>query len=205
MAKWKGITAEELLVLREIQRVNRQIREAAKQFGKHSGLYKQYETMIAPNDRIAFGVDMVRETKTGIIQISTSRRSVKEMMTYSSYAKRLKRLGKMDTVAARKEQYLKAHEIRTGYKAKTRKEKEEIFRNLLSEENALFREADGLWQEIYERIRKTGTKPVEWAEMKRLAKDARNDMESLKELIRIQKELLQRERWEAVRNVVEGY
>lgn len=205
MAKWKGITAPELIVLREIERINRQIREAAKQFGTSSGLYKQYETMIAPNDRIAFGVDMVRETKTGIIQLSASRRSVREMMTYSSYEKRLQRLGKMDTVATRKEQYIKAYEIRTGRKPRSRKEREEIFKGLISEENALFREADGLWQEIYERIRKTGTKPVEWEDMKRLAKDARSDRESLKELIRIQRELLQKERWEAVKNVVEGY
>lgn len=205
MAKWKGITAEELLMLREIQRVNRQIREAANVFGKHSGLYRQYQTLIAPYGKIGFGIDQVRETADGVLQLSTGRRQVKEMLLYTQYQNRLQRLGKMPTVHQVKQQYLKAHEVRSGKKVKGRKAQKEVFENLVNEENLLFREADELWQDIYKRIRQTGERPVEWAELKSLAKSARSDIDSLRRMVELQKEVLAKERWEAVRNVVDGY
>ena len=40
--RWKGMTADQLLIKREIGRINRQIRQAAAVFGTESGLYKHY-------------------------------------------------------------------------------------------------------------------------------------------------------------------
>lgn len=205
MATWKGMTAEELLVKREIDRVNRQIRQAAQTFGTDSPLYKHYLTLIAPDSKISFGHDMVRETKQGVIQLSVSRRAVTEMMTYSQYSKRLQRLSNQPTVREAKQQFVKAYEEHFQTELKTRKEREAAIQETLSKAKGLFEDINELLADYYKLERKTGHKYVGYAEAKKLSGGywtSVQDLELMKE--KLQKVLNQQDK-RIVKNVVEGY
>ena len=203
--QWKGMTADELLVKREIDRVNRQIREAVKAFGQDSRLYHQYVNTIAPRGLIGFGVDMVRETKEGVIQLSVSKKSIREMMNYSQYQKRLQQLGRLQTVQQAKQQYLKSAELRKGRKAKTRAEKKEFLESAIKRTNVLFGKVSDLWFQYYELERKAGEKFKSHDEIKALSKGYWTTEEDLEKMIQKLETEINAERHEAVKNVLEGY
>lgn len=203
--RWKGMTADELLVKREIDRVNRQIREAVKAFGEESRLYHQYLNTIAPKGLIGFGVDMVRETKEGVIQLSVSKKSIREMLNYSQYQKRLQQLGRLQTVQQAKQQYLRSAEIRKGRKAKSRAEKKEFLESAIQRTNVMFGKVSDLWQQYYELEKKTGEKFKSHEEIKALSKGYWTSEEDLEKMADMLQQEIQQERHEAVKNVLEGY
>lgn len=114
MSKWKGITADELIVLRQIERINFQLRSIAKEFGTNSRLYKHYEnflTSTGKNTLVEGG--LLRETSSGVLQLRADRRSIVEYQ-YTAYQKALNRVGRFQTVGQRKQQMLRAYEKRKG-------------------------------------------------------------------------------------------
>ena len=203
--RWKGMTADELLVKREIDRVNRQIREAVQAFGEDSRLYHQYLNTIAPKGLIGFGVDMVRETKEGVIQLSVSKKSIREMLNYSQYQKRLQQLGRLQTVQQAKQQYLRSAEIRKGRKAKSRAEKKEFLESAIQRTNVMFGKVSDLWQQYYELEKKAGEKFKSHEEIKALSKGYWTSEEDLEKMADMLQQEIQQERHEAVKNVLEGY
>lgn len=120
--RWKGITADELTVLREIERINYQIRQTVKEFGKDSRLYQQYESILAPMNRpgLVHGM-MAGHNKAGVLQLSIKKKDIKEYVL-GSYKRDLQQLGKMQTVGQVKKEMVKAYETRTRQKVKTRAE-----------------------------------------------------------------------------------
>lgn len=203
--QWKGMTAEELLIKREIDRINRQIREAVKAFGEDSRLYKQYLNVIAPKGLIGFGMDMVRETKAGVIQLSVSKKAIKEMKDYTAYQKRLQQLGRLQTVQQAKQQYLKSAELRKGRAARSRAEKKEWLEAAIHRTNVLFGKVSELWFQYYELERKAGEKFKSHEEIKALSKGYWTSEEDLEKMIEKLESEIQNERHEAVHNVLEGY
>lgn len=204
--RWKGMTAEQYMIKREIDRINRQIRQAAKVFGTEGGLYKHYETLIAPNSQIAFGHDMVRETKEGIIQLSVSRHAIIEMQNYTQYGKRLQQLGKVPTVQATRQQYIKAYEEQhPGEKVKSRSQKEKAVETVREQLRGLFYDVSRLLEEYYKLERKEGGRFVSHSKLKSLSKGHGSTIADLKAMKEVIEKTLNGEDREIVRNVLEGY
>lgn len=117
----------------EIKRINRQITQAAKVFGKDSRLYQQYETLLFPKSGAGIGQGvifqgekaqfMTRENKQGVIQISRSKRAIEQIEMISQFQKNLQQLSKMQTVQKTKEKIIEKYQERTGIELKTAAEK----------------------------------------------------------------------------------
>lgn len=109
MGKWKGMTTEELQVLREIERINFQIRSAAKEFGMNSRLYHQYENMLFPRSGLGLGSGrMHRHMESGVVQLRTDKGAIRQYVL-GSYRKDLKQLGRMETVGEVKKHMVSAY------------------------------------------------------------------------------------------------
>ena len=203
--RWKGMTAEQLLIKREIDRINRQIRQAAAVFGTESGLYKHYLTVIAPNSQISFGYDMVRENAQGIIQLSVSRKSIVQMQQFTQYNKRLQQLGRIPTVQATRQQYIKSYEERTGKKVKSRSDREKAIQSVHEELRGLFYDVSDLLQEYYKLEKKEGGRFVNHDQLKGLSKGYRSGIKTLQKMKDILEKTIRGEDREIVKNVLEGY
>lgn len=203
--RWKGMTADEYLAKREIDRINRQIRQAAAVFGTESGLYKHYLTLIAPGSQISFGHDMVRENAQGIIQLSVSRKSIVQMTQYSQYKKRLEMLGKVPTVQATREQYIKSYEERTGKKVKSRSDRQKAIQSVHEELRGLFYDVNALLEQYYALEKKTGGRFVNHTKLKQLSKGHRSGIATLKKMKETLEKTISGEDAEIVKNVIEGY
>ena len=109
MAKWKGITADELIVLREIERINYQMRSAAKEFGMNSRLYNQYVNMLFPRSGTGLGSGrMHRLMESGVVQLRTDKAAVKQYVI-GSYKRDLKQLSRIQTVSQTKQNMINAY------------------------------------------------------------------------------------------------
>lgn len=203
--RWKGMTADQLLIKREIDRINRQIRQAAAVFGTESGLYKHYLTVIAPNSQISFGHDMVRENAQGIIQLSVSRKSIVQMQMYTQYGKRLQQLGKIPTVQATRQQYVKSYEERTGKKVKGRSEREKAIQSVHEELRGLFYDVSSLLEEYYKLEKKEGGRFINHDKLKKLTKGHKSGIKTLQKMKDILEKTISGEDREIVKNVIEGY
>lgn len=150
MGKWKGITANELIMLRQIERINFQLRQAVKEFGKDSRLYGQYENLLTSTRKntLADG-GLIRETSTGILQLKVGKRSIREYMNYTSYEKSVNRLLKMQTVGQVKESMIKAFHARTKINVKTRAERKAAFESEKKLDAHLFHELDRILYQYY--------------------------------------------------------
>lgn len=205
MARWKGMTADQLLIKREIDRINRQIRQAAAVFGTESGLYKHYLTLIAPHSQISFGHDMVRENAAGVIQLSVSKKSIIEMQNYTQYSKRLKQLGNVPTVQATRQQYIRSYEARTGEKVKSRSEQEKAITSVREEMKSLFYDVGDLLREYYELERKYGSRFASHDEIKALSKGYNSSIADLQAMKARLEATIAGEDRAIVKNVLEGY
>lgn len=195
MAKWKGITADQLIVLRQIERVNYQLRAIAKEFGTESRLYKHYENFLtsARKNSLAEG-DMLRETKEGVLQLRADKRSVIDYQ-YTAYQKALNRLSRFQTVGQRKQQMLAAYQKRTG------KDLTDATRKMI---RAAYEEEKGFEKEVYETVNDTlfryyelekkvanGKEFISHDDLRRLSKGSHTSGDDLKEMLRIAKEELE--------------
>ena len=174
MAKSRFESAEQWETKREIDRINRQIKQAFSKFGADSRLAKQYQTILqgsesrilrdslsnqqALNMRTGQTEPIVRFTKDGIPQISTGKATLNEFTKISSMQAQLKNLGRMQTVQTAQRQMIQAYEQRTGQKVKGRAGKEIAIREELKQyktDETILR--DYLAQ-LYEYERKNGVK-----------------------------------------------
>lgn len=203
--RWKGMTAEQLLIKREIDRINRQIRQAATVFGTESGLYKHYLTLIAPNSQISFGHDMVRENKQGIIQLSVSRKSIVEMQQFSQYGKRLQQLGKVPTVQQTRQEYLKTYEQQTGRKVKGKREAAKAISEVREQVKGLFYDVSTLLEQYYTLEKKQGGRFKNHSQLKAMSKGYRSGMKDLQAMKDMLEKTIAGEDNEIVKNVLEGY
>lgn len=150
MAKWKGITATELIMLRQIERINFQLRQAVKEFGTESRLYGQYENILtATRKNTLADAGLIRETSSGILQLKADKRSIREYMNYTSYEKTVDRLLKMQTVGQTKQAMINAYSARTKMQVKTRAERKAAFESEKRLDNYLFSELDRILYQYY--------------------------------------------------------
>lgn len=186
MAKSRFESAEQWQTKREIDRINRQIKQAFSKFGADSRLAKQYQTILqgseqrilrdslsnqqALNMRTGQTEPIIRYTKDGIPQISTGKATLNEFTKISSMQTQLKNLGRMQTVQTAQRQMIQAYEQRTGQKVKGRAGKEIAIREELKQyqtDETILR--DYLAQ-LYEYERKNGVKLKAVQEIKDMSK-----------------------------------
>lgn len=174
MAKSRFENAEQWQTKREIDRINRQIKQAFSKFGADSRLAKQYITILqgsenrmlegsisktrALNQRTGQSEPIMRYTADGIPQISTGKATLREFSTISQMQGMLKNLGRMQTVQTAQRQMVAAYEERTGKKVKGRAGKEFA----ISEELKQYRTDETVLRDylsqLYEYERKNGVK-----------------------------------------------
>lgn len=199
--KYEGKALE---IKKEIDRINRQIRQAAKTFGTESKLYLQYVRIIAPSGVIGLGPDMVRETKGGVIQLSMSKKAIKEYQDYTAYEKRLQRLGKMQTVAETKKQYIEAYRerMKIDKPIKGRYEQQRAIEVEIQREQLLFDEVGELLYEYYNLEKKAGGRFTSHDEIKKMSKGQKSSIEELQAMRDKLREEVDAESHEIVENVL---
>ena len=194
MAKWKGITADELIVLRQIERINFQLRSIAKEFGTESRLYKHYENFLTSTRKntLAEG-GLIRETKSGVLQLRADRRAVTEYQ-YSAYQKALNRVGRFQTVGQRKQQMLRAYQKRTGTDLTDarRAEIRAAYEQERDFEKAVYETVNDTLYRYYELEKKhgNGKEFVSHDDLRKLSKGSHTDPKALEEMLRIANEEL---------------
>lgn len=186
MAKSRFDSAEQWTTKREIDRINRQIKQAFTKFGADSRLAKQYTVLLqgsetrmlegsisklrALNRRTGQTEPIMRYTKDGIPQISTGKTVLEEFANISSMQNQLKNLGRMQTVQTAQRQMIEAYEHRTGKKVKGRAGKEIAIREELKQyrtDEIIMRD---YLSQLYEYERKNGVKLQAVQEIKELSK-----------------------------------
>ena len=190
----KKFTGKELAVKREIDRINRQIRQAYTKFGADSRLAQQYETLLYGGNRggetIAHmrgkGFEGVRYTKEGIPQISASAGAIWEFANISAYQKQLKILGKQQTVKSAQSAMVKAFETRTGQTVKGR----QAMQAAIQEEKKRYSESEkafsGQLAKLYEIEKKRGVRLKAHDDIKALSKGrwtSESDMQKMTEIL----------------------
>lgn len=174
MAKSRFENAEQWQTKREIDRINRQIKQAFTKFGADSRLAKQYSVILngsdkrvmrdslanqqALNMRTGQTEPIIRYTKEGIPQISTGKATLSEFTRISSMQAQLKNLGRMQTVQSAQRQMIKAYETRTGTELKTREQKKQAIATELTRYQTSSELLDTYLSQLYEYERKHGVK-----------------------------------------------
>lgn len=186
MAKSRFESAEQWNTKREIDRINRQIKQAYTKFGSDSRLAKQYATILqgseksvlrdslanqmALNMRTGLTEPIIRYTKDGIPQISTGKATLSEFTKISSMQSQLQNLGRMQTVQTAQRHMIEAYEQRTGQKVKGRAGKEIA----ISEELKRYQTDESLLRDyllqLYEYEKKNGVKLQAVQKIKDLSK-----------------------------------
>lgn len=192
MAKWKGITADELQVLRQIERLNYQLRAIAKEFGQESRLYSHYENFLTSTRKNTLGdAGLLRETKEGsVLQLRADRKAVREIMTYTQYQKQLNRASKFRTLGEEKQHMLQAFEKRTGKsleKAK-RKEKQSAYKEEREFEKNVYEKVNDTLYRYYELEKKVAGKGNEFAShdlLRSLSKGSHTSPENLEMMVNL--------------------
>lgn len=186
MAKSRFENAEQWQTKREIDRINRQIKQAFTKFGADSRLAKQYITILqgsenrmlegsisktrALNLRTGQSEPIMRYTKDGIPQISTGKATLREFSDISQMQGMLKNLGRMQTVQTAQRQMIQAYEQRTGQKVKGRAGKEIAIRDELEQYQTDEKVLRDYLAQLYEYEKKNGVKLKAVQEIKDMSK-----------------------------------
>lgn len=196
MSKWKGITADELIVLRQIERINFQLRSIAKEFGTNSRLYKHYENFLTSTGKntLAEG-GLLRETSSGVLQLRADKRAVVEYQ-YTSYQKALNRVGRFQTVGQRKQQMLRAFEKRKGIdlEGATRAEIRGAYAEEKEFEKAVYETVNDTLYKYYELEKKIGNGKefVSHDDLRRISKGSHTSAQDLQRMVEIANEELEK-------------
>ena len=192
MARYKG---KELAVKREIDRINRQIRQAYTKLGKESRLAQQYETLLYGGEKprgetIAQmrgkGFEGVRYTKEGIPQISSSKAAIWDFANITAFEKQLKILGKQQTVQQAQKAMIKAYEARTGQTVKGRTATKAAVQQEIERYNQTEKAFTGQLAKLYEIERKRGVRLKAHEDIKQLSKGrwtSDNDLLKMQEIV----------------------
>lgn len=186
MAKSRFENAEQWNTKREIDRINRQIKQAYTKFGADSRLAKQYQTILqgsesrilrdslanqtALNRRKGTTEPLVRYTKEGIPQISTGKSALSEFTNISSMQAQLKNLGRMQTVQTAQRQMIQAYEKRTGQKVTGRGGKLQAIQSELQQYQTAETLLKDYLTQLYEYEKKHGVKLQAVQEIRKLSK-----------------------------------
>ena len=199
----KKYTGADLETKREIDRINRQIRQAFQKLGKESRLAGQYETILyggtkKKSETIADvriyvkgkSESAVRYTKEGIPQIRVTQGTIYDFQNVKPLQRQLKQLGQQQTVASAQKAMIKAYEKRTGQKIKGRSAtaaaiSEEVERYQTSE--AAFR---GTLQKLYAIEKERGVRLKAIDDIKAISKGHWTSDKEFESMVRIADEAL---------------
>lgn len=197
MGKWKGITAEELLILRQIERVNYQLRAIAKEFGTQSRLYRHYENFLTSTKKNTLAdAGLIRETKEGaVLQLRADKKAVREYQ-YTAYQKALGRIGKFATVGQRKKEMLEAFQARTGQELQTQADRRAAYLEEKEFERTVYETVNDVLYKYYELEKKLGDGKefVSHDKLRELSMGSNTDPEDLKQMVEVAKKELAKKR-----------
>lgn len=193
----RKLTPEQLSIDREINRINNQIRQAAKLLGKESQLYQQYETLLTGrNPKTGRSVNReapmqqfhtsVRHTKEGIIQLSRSTETIRRVQS-GSMGNAVMRLGAMETVQQTKAKMIRAYEKRMGLKegsTKGRKAKKAVEAEI-TRYNEIQKGLSKALTEMYRIERERGIKFQNHEKIKSLSKGRWTSEKDLAEMLKL--------------------
>lgn len=196
------LTGFEISTEREIKRINEQIKQTAKIFGKQSSQYSYYESMLTKLD----GGKFARFNKQGVVQISRTKTAVSQLTEKGTTEQRaLTKLSKQKTV---KEQLQKAQERytkRTGVTLKTAKEKKAAQYEQIAYEKNIQEELDSTLKEYYKHLSENGQGLTETQiQLRSISKGKRTKNEDLQTMINIAKEAIKQEDYEITNNYLGG-
>lgn len=212
------LTPEQQAIDRELNRINRQIRQAFRQLGAESRLAKQYEVLLTGYNDKGRNVNknapmqqggaesMLRYTKEGIPQLSRSSRNIRSIQA-GAIANSIMQLGRMQTVSQAKKASIAAYEKRTGQKVKTAKEKQAAF----EAEKKRYTEMQGALgkalTEMYKIERERGVKFKNHDEIKNLSKGRWTSDKDLEKMIELAQDTVSNEAAAVVSefDVLQGY
>lgn len=217
MAKSRFENAEQWQTKREIDRINRQIKQAFTKFGADSRLAKQYITILqgsenrmlegsisktrALNLRTGQSEPIMRYTKDGIPQISTGKATLREFTVISQMQGMLKNLGRMQTVQTAQRQMIQAYEQRTGQKVKGRAGKEIAIRDELKQYQTDEKVLRDYLSQLYEYEKKNGVKLKAVQEIKDMSKGRWTSRGELAAMITTAQNAVRTEKKEIVEDV----
>lgn len=193
MGKWKGITADELIMLRQIERINYQLRAVAKEFGTNSRLYRHYENFLTSTKKNTLAdAGLIRETKEGILQIRADKAAVREIGTYTAYTKAVSRLQKFRTVGEQKQHMIEAFAKRTKTdleKSKAKWERDLMYLAEKSFERTVYEQINDLLIKYYELEKEAanGKEFVSHDELRKLSTGSHTSAEDLKKMVEVAK------------------
>lgn len=196
MGKWKGITADELIMLRQIERINYQLRAVAKEFGEQSRLYRHYENFLTSTRKNTLAdAGLIRETKGGVLQIRVDKAAIREMNRYSAYEKAVSRLQKFQTVGQRKKEMIEAYERRKGVSVKGKRETAEAYKQERQFELEVYEKVNDVLYKYYELEKQVGNGKefTSHDELRRLSRGSHTSPEDLSRMVMIAQRELERE------------
>lgn len=196
MAKSRFDSAQDMIIKREIDRVNRQIRQAFTKLGSESRLAKQYGTLIMGSEKgIAedsllnrYTLDrrtgqqkpLIRLDKNGIPQISTGKSAIAEFRDITEMQKKLRLLGRQQTVQAAQKAMIKAYEKQSGMKVRTRAEQREAIASEVKRYQTSQTIFNGQLMQLYEIRKRRGIELQAIQDIKKISKGRWTSDEELK-------------------------
>lgn len=195
------LTKEQQNIDREINRINRQIRQAFTLMGKESRLAKQYETILSGyseggkqiNKDAPMQYDkMLRYTNTGIPQLSRSKRTI-EMIRTGSIGNTLIQLGRQQTVQEAQKAMVKAYEKRTGQKVKGKAAAKAAVESEVNLYKKIQSKMSSALMEMYRIEKERGVKFKNHDEIKQLSKGRWTSQEDLDKMIDLAEETINNE------------
>lgn len=195
------LTKEQQNIDREINRINRQIRQAFTIMGKESRLAKQYETILSGyseggkqiNKDAPMQYDkMLRYTNAGIPQLSRSKKTI-EMIRTGSIGNTLIQLGRQQTVQEAQKAMVKAYEKRTGQKVKGKAAAKAAVQSEVNLYKKTQSKMSSALMEMYRIEKERGVKFKNHDEIKKLSKGRWTSQEDLDKMIDLAEETINNE------------
>lgn len=196
MAKSRFDSAQDMIIKREIDRVNRQIKQAFTKLGSESRLAKQYGTLIMGSEKeIAedsllnrYTLDrrtgqqkpLIRLDKNGIPQISTGKSAIAEFRDITEMQKKLRLLGRQQTVQAAQKAMIRAYEKQSGMKVRTRAEQREAIASEVKRYQLSQTIFNGQLMQLYEIRKRRGIELQAIQDIKKISKGRWTSDEELK-------------------------
>lgn len=196
MAKSRFDSAQDMIIKREIDRINRQIKQAFTKMGSESRLAKQYGTLIMGSEKeIAedsllnrYTLDrrtgqqkpLIRLNKNGIPQISTGKSAIAEFRDITEMQKKLRLLGRQQTVQAAQKAMIKAYEKQSGMKVRTKAEQREAIASELKRYQSSQTIFNGQLMQLYEIRKRRGIELQAIQDIKKISKGRWTSDEELK-------------------------
>lgn len=185
------LTKEQQAIDRELSRINRQIKQAYKTFGKESRLYQQYETLLYTGGKGKGGKDktapagyqtLVRYNKDGVPQLARSKAAI-NLVQHGGAANAIMQLGRMQTVQAAKNAMVSAYEKRTGQKVRGAAAKAAAVQSEVSLYNETQGKLSAALAEMYKIERERGVRLKAHEDIKAMSKGRWTSQETLNDMI----------------------